>query len=177
MRRPRRNHSSVFKAKAGIAAIKGDQTLDPLRCQKVLQRKSPKKLVATGNAWISIKQPSSGDPRGARYPRQIRQAAVLLQYTSCSHAVSGSATSYTGGRGHNHRAMYAGKYQFGRIDDHQITNSFRNGFISDHLASLSESGGRHRSDRQFVYLIVKICARSLVCAKSITSPGRWLLLT
>ena len=27
MRRPRRNHSSVFKAKVALAAVKGDQTL------------------------------------------------------------------------------------------------------------------------------------------------------
>jgi transposase-like protein len=27
MRRPRRNHSAAFKAKAAIAALKGDQTL------------------------------------------------------------------------------------------------------------------------------------------------------
>ena len=30
MRRPRRNHSSAFKAKVAIAAVKGDQTLAQL---------------------------------------------------------------------------------------------------------------------------------------------------
>ena len=30
MRRPRRNHTAVFKAKVAIAAIKGDQTLSQL---------------------------------------------------------------------------------------------------------------------------------------------------
>ena len=30
MRRPRRNHTAVFKAKVAIAAIKGDQTLAQL---------------------------------------------------------------------------------------------------------------------------------------------------
>ncbi len=30
MRRPRRNHSSAFKAKVAIAAIKGDKTLAEL---------------------------------------------------------------------------------------------------------------------------------------------------
>ena len=30
MKRPRRNHSSAFKAKVALAAIKGDQTLAQL---------------------------------------------------------------------------------------------------------------------------------------------------
>jgi hypothetical protein len=30
MKRPRRNHSSVFKAKVALAAVKGDQTLAQL---------------------------------------------------------------------------------------------------------------------------------------------------
>jgi transposase-like protein len=30
MRRPRRNHSAAFKAKAAVAALKGDQTLAAL---------------------------------------------------------------------------------------------------------------------------------------------------
>jgi transposase-like protein len=68
MKRPRRNHSSVFKAKVALAAVKGDQTLGQLaerfdvHPHQITQWKT-QLLERAGEAFAT-----AGERRGAEGP-------------------------------------------------------------------------------------------------------------
>lgn len=86
-RRPRRNHSAAFKAKAALEAIKGEQTLSELserfevHPNQVTQRKK-KLLDSAPEVFASGNNQSSREPDVKELHAKIGQLAVENDFLS-----------------------------------------------------------------------------------------------
>ena len=80
-RRPRRNHTPVFKAKVALAAIKGDRTLAELAEQFDVH---PNQITS----WKAQLEGGAADVFGPGVPRLMRRtSACLVIGRSCSRSI------------------------------------------------------------------------------------------